>query len=75
MMTRPTKKKAIERLQKLLDKIPKLKKLPERSNSPEFKSSPGTIFLRRLDFHPACRPIQNSRRHIVEGLESSEADL
>ena len=36
-MARPTKAKAIERLQKALDAIPGLKQLPQRNSSPEFK--------------------------------------
>ena len=36
-MTRPTKAKAIERLQRALDAIPELKNLRGRDDSPEFK--------------------------------------
>ena len=36
-MARPTKAKAIERLQKALDEIPKLEQLPKKDSSPEFK--------------------------------------
>ena len=36
-MARPTKAKAIERLQKALDAIPELKRLPRSDSSPEFK--------------------------------------
>ena len=36
-MAKPSKAKAIARLQKALDAIPALKQLPQRNNSPEFK--------------------------------------
>ena len=36
-MDRPPKSKAIERLQKALDEVPQLKRLPRRDSSPEFE--------------------------------------